>query len=232
MKTLLSLASPGDSTRAGIKADETRSRILTAALELFREQGFEAATMRQIAAKAGVATGAAYYYFDSKDAIVLAYYSRAQQEMAHLMREALANDKDLKERIRRILYVKFKYFEPTRGLLIALAAHTDPSHPLSPFSEQTRQIRDTDIDFFAEAVAGSRTRLAKDLSGYLPRLLWMYQMGLILFWIYDRSPGQRKTTALTEKSLHVVVRLIQMASLPLMRPVRRLLEGLVDTVAE
>ena len=46
------------------KSDETRSRILEAALSVFRERGFENATMREIAVEAGVATGAAYYYFD------------------------------------------------------------------------------------------------------------------------------------------------------------------------
>ena len=43
------------------KSDETRARILEAAVALFRRRGFDAATMREIAAEAGVATGAAYY---------------------------------------------------------------------------------------------------------------------------------------------------------------------------
>jgi AcrR family transcriptional regulator len=46
------------------KSEETRARILDAAIELFRARGFESATMREIAAAADVATGAAYYYFD------------------------------------------------------------------------------------------------------------------------------------------------------------------------
>jgi len=54
-------------TRATTKSEETRDRILNAALSLFREKGFDTATMRQIAVEAGVATGAAYYYFASKD---------------------------------------------------------------------------------------------------------------------------------------------------------------------
>lgn len=214
------------------KGEETRARILAAALDLFREQGFEAATMRDIAVKSGVATGAAYYYFDSKDAIVLAFYDQAQREMDPLLEQALAGSKDLKERVRRILDVKFRYFEPSRRLLGALAAHTDPAHALSPFGPRTQPIRENDIRFFAQAIAGSRTRVPEDLETYLPRLLWMYQMGLILFWIYDRSPEQRRTAALVDKSLYVIIRLIQLAGLPLMRPVRRLVRELMDTVTE
>ena len=61
------------------RAEETRRRIYDVALELFREKGFEQTTMRDIAAKADVALGAAYYYFASKEAIVLAFYNEMQQ---------------------------------------------------------------------------------------------------------------------------------------------------------
>ena len=214
------------------KSDATRGKILDAALQLFRDQGFEATTMREIAESAGVATGAAYYYFDSKDAIVLAFYDQAQQEMAARMEDVLAGGKDLTERLQGILRVKLEYFEPSRRFLGALSVHTDPNHPLSPFSAQTREIRENDMRFFERALEGSRVRVPDDLRAYLPRLLWMYQMGMILFWINDRSAGQKKTQALIGKSLEVVVRLIKLASLPLTKPLRRMVIDLVDVVTE
>jgi len=122
-----------------------------------------------------------------------------------------------------------EYFHPSRAFLGALSAHSDPQHPLSPFSEQSRAIREADIGFFARAIEGSRSRLADDLKPYLPQLLWMYQMGIILFWIYDRSEGQVKTHALLDKSLRVVVRLIKLSGMPLMRPLRRMVIELMDT---
>ena len=76
------------------KSEETRARILDAAMDLFRRQGFEEATMREIAAEAGVATGAAYYYFESKDAIVLAFYDQAQKEMEPRLEQALGAEPD------------------------------------------------------------------------------------------------------------------------------------------
>lgn len=218
-----------NSTVTRPKSEATRRQILSAALELFRKQGFEAATMREIARSAGVATGAAYYYFDSKDAIVLAFYDQAQKDMAPLLEEALSTSKDLEERLHGIISVKLEYFEPSRAFLGALSAHTDPQHALSPFSEQTRAIREGDVAFFEKALAGSRSRLPEDLKPSLPRLLWMYQMGLILFWIYDRSESQRTTHALFEKSLRVVVRLMKLSALPLMQPLRRMVMDLVDT---
>ena len=218
--------------KAKPKSDVTRATILEAALKLFREHGFEATTMREIAASAGVATGAAYYYFDSKDAIVLAFYDQAQKEMATRLEEMLDRSKDLTTRLRGIIQVKLDYFEPSRRFLGALSVHTDPNHPLSPFSAQTREIRENDMRFFERALEGSRVRVPDDLRAYLPRLLWMYQMGIILFWINDRSAGQKKTQVLLDKSLDVVVRLIKLASLPLTRPLRRMVIELVDTVTD
>ncbi len=46
---------------------ETRNRILQAALELFAEKGFEGASVREIAARAGVIHGLIKYHFDNKD---------------------------------------------------------------------------------------------------------------------------------------------------------------------
>ena len=218
--------------KSGSKSEETRERILTAALALFHERGFDAATMRDIAEKSGVATGAAYYYFSSKDAIVLAFYERAAAETAPRIGRILESTPDLRKRLAGILEVKLGYFGPSRRLLTTLAAHVDPGHPVSPFGEATRSIREQDIDCFRRAVDGSRQHIADDIAEHLPRLLWMYQMALILYWIHDRSPGQKKTAALVEGTLRLVVKLIQLSGLPLMRPFRRQVVELCRTAWE
>ena len=214
------------------KSDETRARILAAAMDLFRRNGFTQTTMREIASQAGVALGAAYYYFDSKDAIVLAFYEHAAQEMEPLLEEALSGKKNLEERVRAMLEVKLHYFEPNRALLGALAGHTDPRNPLSPFSSETRDIRERDMQFFARALADSNVKAPADLADLLPAMLWMYQMGLILFWIYDRSEDQKLTRSLVDQSAGVVTGLIKLSSLPLMRPVRKRVVRLVETIRE
>src|SRR3984885_3226239 len=92
------------------KAEDTSLRILTAALSLFRDAGFDSATMRDIAAKAGVATGAAYYYYASKDAIVLAFYERAWRAMQPAIEPAAADARGLEAKLRAIVRVKLEYF--------------------------------------------------------------------------------------------------------------------------
>jgi AcrR family transcriptional regulator len=203
------------------KSEATRRRILDAALGVFRARGFEAATMREIASAAGVAVGAAYYYFDSKDALVMAFYEQAQQEMAPELDGILAGSRTLEQRLRGIIGQKMEYFAPNRALVAALSAHIDPEHPLSPFSAATAPIRDRDISFFARAADDSKLRLPASILPYLPRLLWLYQMGVLLFWIYDRSPKQAKTQLLFDKSLAMLLALLKVASIPVLRPFLR-----------
>jgi hypothetical protein len=66
----------------------------------------------------------------------------------------------------------------------------------------------------------------------LPKLLWLYQMGLILFWVYDRSPGQIRTERLVDKSLGIVTGMLKLSKSPFMRPVRRIAIELLEAVSE
>ena len=203
------------------KSAETRQRILAAALHVFRRRGFDAATMRQVAAEAGVALGAAYYYFDSKDAIVMAFYEQAQEEMAPALDAILSKSRTLEQRLRGIVGQKIEYFAPNRALVGALSAHIDPEHSLSPFSKATARIRDRDVAFFTRAVEESHLRLPSSILPYLPRLLWLYQMGVLLFWVYDRSPKQARTELLFSKTLGMMLLALKLAGVPLFKPLYR-----------
>jgi TetR/AcrR family transcriptional regulator, regulator of cefoperazone and chloramphenicol sensitivity len=54
------------------RGEETRARIVAAALKLFGERGFEGASTRDIAKAAGVNAPALQYYFDSKEGVYFA----------------------------------------------------------------------------------------------------------------------------------------------------------------
>ena len=65
---------------------------------------------------------------------------------------------------------------------------------------------------------------------YLPRLLWLYQMGLMLYWVYDRSPGQATTKLLFDKTLRMILFTIKVAGVPLLRPLYRPAGELLKTI--
>jgi AcrR family transcriptional regulator len=223
----------GQPLRPTPKAEETRRRIFQAALDLFQERGFAETTMREIARAAGVATGAAYYYFHGKEAIIMAFYWQTQTEFDQICRRPLREIRDLRGRLRALIDLKLEQFGPYRDLLGALFQSAgNPSSPLSPFGEETREIREQSIGQFREAVEGSSIRVPPDLAAHLPMLLWLYQMGLILFWIHDRSPRQARTRRLLDQSLDIVVKAIQISRFPLTAPIRKAATRLLTGLAE
>jgi hypothetical protein len=144
--------------------------------------------------------------------------------------EALGGHKKLKERIRCVLDKRMELLVPNRKFCSALFRHApDGGDPLSPFSDESRPIRDAAIEHMRIALEGSDAKVPADLKPRLPYLLWLYQMALIMFWLYDRSPNQERTRLLLDKSLSLLVNLLRISALPLMKPLRRSALELLET---
>lgn len=218
--------------KATLKAEATERKILDAALEMFRSKGFEETTIRDIASAAGVATGAAYYYYPSKDAIVLGFYQRSCDEMQARIDDALASaPANLEDRLKALIQAKLDYFGPYRTVLRALLrSGADPASPLSPFAANNKSIREMDVAWFRKILADCRTRMPKDLEAHMPDVLWMFQMGVIYFWVTDDSEGQRRTERVLLLGAKIVTTLLRIAGLPLTRPLRKVIVELIETV--
>lgn len=217
------------SPQATNKAEVTRTKILEAALELFRQEGFDQTTMRAVAQKAQVATGAAYYYYPSKDAIILDFYGRACDEMQGELESVLETAKSFETGLCELIRVKLRHFGPNRDVLRALLRNgAEPKYPLSPFSNETKAIRNIDIAWFRRLVEESGLPMPKDLVPRLPGVLWFFQMGVIFFWITDESPQQSKTDKLLPLACKTASTLLRFSSLPFMRPLRRPVLELIE----
>jgi AcrR family transcriptional regulator len=196
------------------RGEATRERILETALGLFRKRGLDATTMREIADAAGVALGGAYYYFDSKEAIVLAYYDRTQRLCTERAREVFASTDDVRERLGATIHPKLEILARDRRLLSALfTTLADPSEPLSIFAAKTRAVREESIAIFDEAIATSPAAAALDARArrVLALALWSMHMGVMLYFIHDRSAKQERTRALVDRTLDLVCGLLPIA---------------------
>ncbi len=69
-------------------AKDTKHRIARAALELFVQDGFDAATTRQIAARCGLSEGAIYRHYSSKDDIARDLFLSIHQRLTALVPQA------------------------------------------------------------------------------------------------------------------------------------------------
>ena len=197
--------------------ERTKKLILEKALELFRKRGFEVATMRDIAKASDVATGAAYYYFPSKEAIVSAYYDQVQELHAARVREELAGKNGLGERLACVLHSKLEILKDDRRFLGALFRYTgEPRHPLSVFGKATEAQRKQSVEAFREAFAA--VKLSEEMKELLPWAMWLAHLGMILYFIYDESEGQAKAHKLVDQCTDMLAGLIELANSALARP--------------
>lgn len=96
-----------------------RPRIEAAALALFVEKGVDAATTREIAARAGVSEGAIYRHFDSKDELAASLFLAIHTRLASLIRDAAKTRRGIEEQ--------------TAAIVDAYCATADEDFPLFAF---------------------------------------------------------------------------------------------------
>lgn len=73
--------------------------------------------------------------------------------------------------------------------------------------------------------------MPKDLESHLAKRLWFYQMGVLLFWIYDRSAQQKRSRRLLNASVPVVVMLVTPAGLPIFKTARKNVLNIITVLA-
>ena len=215
------------------KGEQTKALILNSALEMLHERGYEQTTMRGIAEKAGVSLGNAYHYFGSKDHLIQAFYHRTHEDHLRASLPALEKETSLKARLLSVMRLKIDTLEPYHefaGVLFQTAA--DPHSPLNPFAHAAAPVRHDSVKLFEDLVAGSKARIPEDLRAELPYLLWLYHMGIILFWIHDTSRKRARTYRLIDQTADLLDKLVSLASNPLMRPVRKKALKLVTELRE
>jgi AcrR family transcriptional regulator len=106
---------------------DTRGQIITAARQAFAEKGFAGASMRAIAAEAGVDAALIHHYFDSKQQLFLATVALPPELPRIVERVAAGSRSDLGERlVRTVLGVWDSELQPS--LIAAIRTTlTDPA---------------------------------------------------------------------------------------------------------
>jgi AcrR family transcriptional regulator len=195
---------------------ETRARLYSIAMRLIAERGYDATTLRDIATEAGVSVGLLYRYFPNKQAVVMALYDQLSADYAR-QAEAMPPGK-WRERFVFALKTSLEVLAPHRVALRALTPVLvgDPNDGI--FSGTTAFSRVRVQGTFEAAVTGSSDAPNAPLAAPLGRLLYMIHLAVLLWWLLDKSPKQRATTALVT----LTQQLLPSASLALrVPPVKR-----------
>lgn len=99
------------STSSVVAGDERERQLLEVAERVFVERGFAAATMDEIAERAGVTKPVVYDHFRSKDALLAACVDRGVQELADRTAVAVQGVDDPHELLRRAVRAFFGFVE-------------------------------------------------------------------------------------------------------------------------
>ncbi|MCC3267529.1 TetR/AcrR family transcriptional regulator [Arthrobacter gengyunqii] len=207
---------------ATAKSEQTRRLLIDSALALFRSQGYANTTMRCIAETAGVSVGNAYYYFRSKDELVAELYRFLQDEHRSRALPLLRDGHNLGEHLRAVLLANLDVMGPYHDFGAHFLRTAMPPSSASPRGSRngaadTGVGRAKSIALFRQAVTVSRPQPPLAIRDDLPELLWLVHMGVTLFWIYDRSPGQRRSRRLVENVAPLAAKLVILSRLPVVR---------------
>lgn len=207
------------------RSEETRDKVVEVALRLFRDEGFQATTMRKIAGEAGISLGNAYYYFAGKDDLVHELYLVIQREHRKRALDVLVEGGPLADNLAAVLHSGIDVMAPYHafgGSFLQLALPSNSNS--SPFSAESSDARSMAIDLMRTTLTLSKQKVPASLGDSLPTLLWMAYLGVTLHWVTDSSEDQSRTRTLINGLVPIVAKSIRLARLPVAR-------GLVTDVA-
>jgi AcrR family transcriptional regulator len=98
-------------TRRALAKQQTRAKVLAAARRLFSEQGYEGATIRDIAAAAGMSTGAVFANFTDKSDLFREIMLTDMAALAEAMTEAAAGGNGVEDALLKIFAAGYRFYQ-------------------------------------------------------------------------------------------------------------------------
>ncbi len=189
----------------------TRQHIYEASLSCFRRQGFETVTMQEIAAQAGVALETVQRHFPDKKTIARALYQRKIDALiAHI--EGLPAG-ILADRFYQVLTYALQTMSQDREA--TMAVFTDAIVDGNDFDLMSGSQAQRLSSAFHRLVLESEDALREPQAQELGAVLYTLQMMVLVFWCYDRSPGQMSTRSLMSLMHNLFKQLRPMFFLPM-----------------
>jgi len=97
-------------TRRNKQYEKRLDSILKAASKVIARDGFEGASIRKVAATAGIGLSGIYYYFESKDELLFALQSRTFSTLVSSLEKRLTSITSPEGRLRAVIDNHFQFF--------------------------------------------------------------------------------------------------------------------------
>ncbi|MBJ7413036.1 MAG: TetR/AcrR family transcriptional regulator [Phenylobacterium sp.] len=98
-------------TRRALAKQQTRLKVLAAARRLFSEQGYEGATIRDIAAAAGMSTGAVFANFTDKSDLFREIMVDDMEALSAAMRDAATRGRNVEDAVLKIFMAGYTFYK-------------------------------------------------------------------------------------------------------------------------
>jgi AcrR family transcriptional regulator len=103
--------------------DSPRGRVLRAAAHLFRAQGYERSTVRDLARVVGIQSGSLFHHFKTKEDILCAVMEEAIRFNTARMQEAVDTGKITAERLRGLIRAELESINGDTGDAMAVLVY-------------------------------------------------------------------------------------------------------------
>lgn len=183
--------------------EKTRQAIVGTARDLFTRKGFEQATTRDIAARAGIAVGTLFNYFPSKEALGMEIIAEALEAGRKDYLALRRGEESVEEELFLFAISGLNRLKPHRAYLSSVVETA-----LSPFTrtqgnETGERVRIEHLEDVASIV--SRHDKTGQPSFVAMNLYWALYLGVLAFWSQDESPDQDDTLVLLDQSMRLFV---------------------------
>jgi AcrR family transcriptional regulator len=145
------------------RREMTRTYLLEAAAEVFREHGFHGATLDEVARRAGFTKGAVYSNFKSKDDLFLAVMDdRIERQFAvaaAVLESGSHEEAEQRSRVEGLLHSREFFWDDARGELFlefVLYARRNPE-AAEKLAASNRRARQRTIDLIDDEIAAGGT---------------------------------------------------------------------------
>jgi AcrR family transcriptional regulator len=174
-------------SRSQKRAFRTRKRLKEAALDVFSEKSFGAATVEEITQKADVGKGTLYQHFEDKKEIVVTLVEEAVEHLIEILRKHGSEPQTLEQMLEHLLNAHYEFFVQAKEefillfqgkLLLKLESETLDELE-RPYLRYLREIEDRVSEYVSPRIENTKIRcLACAMAGFVFGFLSFAMIGM------------------------------------------------------
>ncbi|HEY3307947.1 MAG TPA: TetR/AcrR family transcriptional regulator [Desulfuromonadaceae bacterium] len=185
---------------------ESRSRILEKAAELFTSNGFDNTTTRDIALAAGLATGTMFNYFPSKETLGMTMVTEALGHGTDDFKSRRTGEEDLNEDLFLFITSGLRRLQPLRPFLGPVLERSLSAFPRKNVCLEGEAARSGHLEAVQEIISRHGFTTAPDYVAMT--IYWSLYLGILAYWTNDESPNQEDSKGLIDYSMQFFVQVI------------------------